>query len=198
MTGKYDWKSTHRRAHLIGKTVVEIIIQFGGFILAFLRIPFGGKPGPSQWNDISEMTCDLANALIDDETWAPESLKSSYSPCISEPKRSDTTMQFAQARHMTATLPINDKGKADNYIDDMIPVCVNIGNNDERCAAAVDLAIDVLARLLSDQGRMPREFLLSLAKLMGEPPFQEIKNALGWILNKRCLIIVMSDDKLSV
>jgi hypothetical protein len=43
---------------------------------------------------------------------------------------------------------LNDHGKADMYIDNMTPVCVDIGSNVERCLTEVALKIDFMAQPL--------------------------------------------------
>ena len=45
---------------------------------------------------------------------------------------------------MALTLPIKDVGLVDVYIDDMPPICVDIGMNAEQCAAAVPLALHIV------------------------------------------------------
>jgi hypothetical protein len=198
MVGKFDWKSAYRRAHLSGQTALESITQVNGFLVAFLRMPFGGKPCPSQWSDISEMACDLANALIQDPTWNPSSLRSEFSDLLPAPERNADDTPFAQARPMSVSIPVNDVGKADNYIDDMTPVCVDIADNAERCGAAAALVFDFLSRPLDPNESLPREVLLSMTKLMGEGRFQEIKTVLGWTLDTRRLLVSLSSDKFSL
>ena len=56
---------------------------------------------------------------------------------------------FKQAKEMALTLPIKDVGLVDVYIDDMPPICVNIGMNAERCVAAIPLAPHIVGHALS-------------------------------------------------
>ena len=46
-----------------------------------LRLTFGGKPCPSEWCTLLEMVTDLANALLSEPNWDPDSL---YSPLSDE------------------------------------------------------------------------------------------------------------------
>jgi hypothetical protein len=89
-------------------------------------------------------------------------------------------------------VPVNYSGKADTYIDDMIPVCVDIDENEERCGAAASLAFDFLSRPVGPHKPIPREVLLSLTKLMGEGCFQGTKTVLGWNLDTRRLLMLLS------
>jgi hypothetical protein len=114
LVGNLDWKSAYRRAHLSGQTYLESITQVNGFLIAFLRMPFGGKPCPSQWIHISEMACDLMNPLIPDLTWSPSSLRSEFSDLFSDPEHIYGPIHVAQARPMSVNVPYNDHGKSDN------------------------------------------------------------------------------------
>jgi hypothetical protein len=199
LVGKYDWKSAYRRAHLSGQTIFESITQVNGFLVAFLRMPFGGKPCMSQWSNISEMACDLKNALIQDNICPPPSLLlSEFSALLTDPELLDSSIPFAQARPMSVDVPVNDHGKADNYIDDMTPVCVHINDNADSCAAAAVLVFDFLSRPLDTNVPITREVLLSMVKLMGEGRFQKTKTVLGWTLYTRQLLVSLSSDKFSL
>jgi hypothetical protein len=144
------------------------------------------------------MACDLINALIQDDTWSPSSLSSELSDLLPNPERFDSSIAFAQARPMSADVPVSDHGKADNYIDDMTPVCVDINDNAERCATAAALVFDFLSRPLNTNEPLPREVLLSMVKLMGEGRFQETKTVLGWTLDTRRLLVSLSSDTFSL
>jgi hypothetical protein len=104
--GKFDWS---------GQTYLYSITQVNGFLVAFLRKSFGGKPCPSQWSDIYEMACDLTNALIQDPTWSPSSLRSEFSDLLSDPERIDGPIPFARAIPISVKVPCNDQGKVNNY-----------------------------------------------------------------------------------
>ena len=53
---------------------------------------------------------------------------------------------FTQAAELDVTLPRNDKGIVDVFIDDNIPVCPDFGNNAERAATSVPLALHTIGR----------------------------------------------------
>jgi hypothetical protein len=59
---KVDWKAPNRRIHLAINLVVQSGVFIAGFLLLALRMTFGGSANPSRWSDVSELTCDLANA----------------------------------------------------------------------------------------------------------------------------------------
>jgi hypothetical protein len=101
---------------------------------------------------------------------------------------------------MSVTVPINDAGNTDTYIDDTAPVCVDIDDNAnaECCGAASALAFNILSQHLDTNEPIPCEVMLPLAKLMDEGWFQEINTALGWILDTMWLLMYLSSDRSAI
>ena len=73
---KIDYKSAYRCAHLNWMTSIQSMTQYKNFLYIALRATFGGCPNPYEWGVISESITDLANLLINDESWDPTTLKS--------------------------------------------------------------------------------------------------------------------------
>jgi hypothetical protein len=61
------------------------------------------------------------------------------------PKRLPPDLPFQKALPLAVDIPIDDLRKGDIYIDDSIFVAPDIGNNIERVAKAVPLAINTIA-----------------------------------------------------
>ena len=40
------------------------IVALGPLAYISLQLTFGGDPNPSQWSDLSETSCDLANDMV--------------------------------------------------------------------------------------------------------------------------------------
>ena len=73
-------------------------------------------------------------------------------------------------------LPVNNLGSVDVYINDVLLICPNIGNNAKHCTAAVPLALHIIGCLMDPAKKpMPHDDLLSLKTLAGEGRNQEIK-----------------------
>ena len=96
---------------------------------------------------------------------------------------------------MAVQLPDNDRGIAECYLDDIPPVCVDIGDNAERCAAALPLALHIVGRPVEDSEPIPRDNLLSIKKTLGEGQMAEERIVLGWNICTRKLSIELPTEK---
>lgn len=105
---------------------------------------FGGNLCPLQWCCISETICDLANDLIQCERWDHRKLSSPNQHLIKPAIYLDAAIPFKPAKELAVNLPMNNKGSMDVYINDMLPICHDIGDNAEQCAAAVLLALHIM------------------------------------------------------
>jgi hypothetical protein len=68
---KFDFKSAFRRCHLNVASAVQTCTQLVeiNILLMMLRLSFGEKPCPFEWDVISKSICDLANAILHDDSW---------------------------------------------------------------------------------------------------------------------------------
>jgi hypothetical protein len=192
LIGKIDLKAAYRRAHLHPNTVAEFLTVFDGRLNASLRMTFGGAAFPSMWSNCSEIIGDLANDLILCPDWNPNELHSPLQHLIPLPLRSTSNEPFTQAKPMSITLPVNDKGAVEVYLDDIPPVCVDIGDNVDRCNAAVPLAVHLLGRAKHPDEPIPQDEILSIKKILG---MAEDKVFVGWELHTRSLLIRLTDHK---
>ena len=94
---KIDYKSAYRRAHLNWMTSIQSMTQYNNLLYIALRATFGGCPNPYEWGVISESITDLANLLINDESWDPTTLDSHLQQTIPTDKYMDDSIPFATA-----------------------------------------------------------------------------------------------------
>ena len=177
LLGKYDLASAYRRAHLSPQISTESLTVHDGILLMALRMTFGGSAYPSLWSCISECMCDLANDIIQCRTWDHQSLHSPIQHLIPPAKRLPQNTPFAQAKELAMEYPINDIGIVDVYTDDMPPICLDSGDNAERCAAAVPLAVHIMNRPVQAGEPLPRDDVLSLTQLSQEGAMEEVKQS---------------------
>ena len=165
--------------------------------LAFisLRLTFGGSPNPSIWGDVSETTCDLAHAILNHPDWDPSTLFSPITSQVPPDEDLPENIPFAQALPTIVQLDINTKGTIDVYIDDIITTCPDLQGNRDRGRVAVLLAIHIMGRPLSQLESIPRDELVSIAKLLAESNLSEIKIFLGCKLDTRKLLISLPTHK---
>jgi hypothetical protein len=197
LIGKYDIKAAYRRAHFKANLVAECLTTFDGLLFAALRLTFGGAACPNYWSIHSEIIGDIANDLIQCPAWDPATLASPLQPLLPLPLRSESDEPFASAAEMSVEMPDNALGLVDVYLDDFPPVCVDINDNAERCAAAVPLAIHILGRPIAPNEPIPRDDLLSVKKTLGEGQMAETRIVLGWQFQTRSLRIQLTPEKLT-
>jgi hypothetical protein len=121
---KIDFKSAFRRMHLNSEVAIQTCTQIPEMGLAVLatRLTFGGRPNPSKWGMVGETCIDLANAIQLDPDWDPDELFSPSQHLVPKYKPLPDDIPFAQAKELFVNIPVNDKGRNDGYIDDLIGI----------------------------------------------------------------------------
>ena len=195
LLGKFDLKAAFRRAHLSPETALESMSVLDDILMVSLRLTFGGAPCPPTWSCLSESICDLANDLMACPAWNHLEVRSPIQDSILPPLRLPDTVQIGQAVQLAVKFPSDETGKSDIFLDDFIPVALDIGDNAERVACAVPLAIHAAGRQLSPNEPLPRDDLISKSKLAAEGRMEETKVVLGWLLNTRELLIHLPLNK---
>lgn len=196
---KIDFKSAFRRCNLSAETAMQCCTQLPAdeLILLYLRLTFGGCPCPNEWGAFSEPICDLATAIMHDDLWNPEELHSPIQHLVPPPKAMDDDVPFGVGKELIVDIDVNSRGIHDVYIDDMIPLGIDIPGTDnlKRCEAASLLAIDATARPIHPQEPIPREEMVARNKFFAEAGLEETKIILGWLLDFRRLIISLPSNK---
>jgi hypothetical protein len=179
----------------IGSTATESLTIFDDLLLLALRMTFGGSPCPALWGVISETTADLSNAIIQNRFWNFQNVYDDLSNKLDSPLILPDTIPFHPAKELSVSLPENDLGKVDIYIDDSIGITPNLPNNSFRLSRAIPLAIRSIANPLDPSDIIPRSDIISLKKFKAEGRLEEQKTVLGWILNTRSLKIFLPPHK---
>jgi len=199
LSQKVDFKSAYRRCHLSARTAVQTCTQLPAEDIAIiaLRLTFGGTPCPFEWGAISETICDLALAILQHEDWDPLILHAPDQDLVPPTARLDDSAPFGAGRDLIVDVPVDPRGTADIYIDDIIGLSVDVegSNNDLRLARAILLAIHVAARPKTQAEPIPRETMAALAKLIAEARPEEKKIILGWAFDFRRLIAALPVNK---
>ena len=109
-----------------------------------LRLSIGGKPRPFEWDVISELICDLANAILHEDSWDTYDLTAPHQHLVPERMLLDDSIPFAHGLELIVEIPIDPRGIHDIYIDDIINLTINIPGTDHvPCAkGAALLAMD--------------------------------------------------------
>jgi hypothetical protein len=69
---KVNWKSAYCRLHQEAQTAIQSMVTIGIFVLIALHLTFGGASNPSQWSNVSEMATNLANDIVQNDGWDPD------------------------------------------------------------------------------------------------------------------------------
>ena len=171
---KENFKSAYRRMHLDAKTAKRVVIMVRinrkEYLLLTLRHPFGGKPGPSQFCLFSDIVVDTINDLLASDHWDEKTVYPDFIKNIPTPEFYPApNIPFAQARELIVTLPDEDQGKCDGYIDeDLITASVNIGSNLHRGMAAPCTVIHAIAHQASSETFIKRDNMIALDKCEAE------------------------------
>jgi hypothetical protein len=191
---KVDWKSAYRRMHYAVPSAVQSITRVDEHLLVALRMTFGGAPNPSQWSDVSELACDLANDLVRHPGWDPLVHSSPHQHLIhNKLERQPSDVPFAPAKPLFVHVPCDERPKADNFIDDQFLAFLE--TSAARGSAILPFIIHLLSRPLATNESISRDDLLSLKKFMAEATPDEQKIVLGWLIDTRRLTIALPSHK---
>ena len=191
---KVDFRSAYRRANLFGHLAAMCLSVVMSICLVAFRLPFGGGYCPAKWCPFSEATCDLANAIMNHDDWDESELYSPFVEQVPEPIKPNTSKPLPAARRPDVIVELEAHGKADVFIDDIIPV----GLWSPRCfrlISAVLLAMEIIGRPLNENDPLPREPLIALNKLLSEGGLDEHFIALGWMIDTRAFTVALTEDK---
>jgi hypothetical protein len=195
---KGDFKSAYRRKHSAWDAVLlslTSIVHLGfQFLLASLRLTFGGTFCVSQWCLTSETITDLANALLRCREWDHNKVFSRWQHMVPDPIRLPLNIPLASARAMFVSVPDEVWGKIDCFIDDLPGVALDTPENVIRLPGAILLAIELFTRQYTNFP-LPRDEMISITKLVAELGMSEQKIILGWLYDSRRLQISLPSEK---
>ncbi len=140
-----QFQVSFRRCNLSAATAIQRCTQLPtvDLILLYLCLTFGRSPCPNEWGVFSEPICNLATTILHNDSWDPTKLHSSTQSLVLPPTVMDDNVPFDIGKEMIVNIEMNPRGIHDIYIDDMIPLTVDIPGTDNlaRCVAAGLLAI---------------------------------------------------------
>ena len=185
----------HLNANSAFTSAVRVKMKQAWYILLSIRLPFGGSPCPSEFCLLSDIITDLVNDLLSCKTWDHRTVHSSYLHKIPKAVKLDPTIPFAQARDLIVSLPTEDQGKSDCFIDDLISVAVDINDNLDRLRAAPCTIIHAVAHSSPSSPKLKRDNLIANDKNDAEGAPDERKICLGWLLDTRHLTVALPFHK---
>ena len=121
---KYDFDAAYRRIHVLPLHAVTTIIIVKRLAYLLSRLPFGATCGPSKYSDVSEAIFDMANDLINDETWDPDTLRSPHADKLQKLEYLSNEITFCEAKELEVEVLLREIA-CDGYIDDSITVALD-------------------------------------------------------------------------
>ena len=197
---KEDFKSAFRRLHLNNitalRSAVRVKLNELYYILISLRQPFGGAPCPSEFAVIADVITDTINDLLECKQWDHNTLYSDLADKVPAEKQLDDDIPYQQARKMSVRNTATDYGKADVYVDDIITIAVDKGENLGRITRAPITVMHAVADRTSYKNTsIKRKDIVADDKMAAEGAAEEQKICLGWLLNTRELLVKLPTHK---
>ena len=190
---KYDLDAAFRRLSVLTRHAVMCALSFGAFVYICFRLPFGAKPAPALFSLLSEFIAELAQCLMSDNEWDPNTF---HSPMLDE---FDTTPKFDP----TNLLPVNpllfpytpQEQSVRVYIDDLITISLALPHLVTRAIHAVPLILDTIFRPNTAKELHSRNPILSKIKTIAEGILSDQQNILGWIINTKNMKLFIPTQK---
>ena len=195
LLNKFDFKSAYRRVHNDPHAIAHGMVTLGdlcgeNLALASLRLTFGGKPCPSIFSDISEATCDLANAIARISPWNISQDVPSHANLLKDPIYLPNESPFSSALPMLVDPCIDEYGGSEVFIDDIFSAFLDLSpEHIDRGKFAPLIAIESISRPSHAKEPLPRDDMLAIDKAIAEGTPTEILIVLGWSLNTRELLV---------
>ncbi len=79
----------------------------------YLCLTFGGSPCPNKWGVFSEPICNLATAILHDDSWDPTNLHSPTHNLVLPPTVMDNDVPFGIGKELIADIKVNPRGTHD-------------------------------------------------------------------------------------
>ena len=196
---KLDFKAAYRRLHFASQTATQAVVIFDQLALLALRLTFGGAACPSQWSDISEITCDTCNLLSRCPEWVPEHQPQLESPhqssIVGPPQDLPEHVPIQPAQPTVVPVNSDDFPFTDCYLDDLFTCFLDTPLAIWRGARVALLLVYLIGRPIAEVEPLPRDDLLSFDKLLAEGTPEETKHILGWEVDTRRFLLRLPVDK---
>jgi len=131
LLNKFDFKSAYRRIHNDPDAIAHGMVTLGdlcgkNIALASLRLTFGGKPCPSIFSEISEATCDLANAIARIAPWHIRNDIPTHATVLQDPIYLGNDIPFTPALPLLVDPCVDEHGGSEVFIDDMLSAFLDL------------------------------------------------------------------------
>lgn len=195
LIGKFDLDSAYRRLFVKLSCALLCTTIIGPIAYLLLRLPFGSSPAAAEFSLFSEFICDVAQALLLDNSWNHNSFFPSITEGVSISDFDFPSNLPTLARPILITAPLLPT-YFDCYIDDFI-VLVVFTNLEAitRAFLAIPLVLECIFRPVSSDEPGERASILQRAKLLAEGTLRIKQKVLGWLINTHTLSVLLPPEK---
>jgi hypothetical protein len=146
---------------------------------------------------ISETICNLAIAILHDDSWNPNNLSAPNHYLVPEWILLYNCIPFGHGAELIANIPFNPCGMQDIYINNIINLTINISgtNHIAQGQAAALLTNDATAWPNHPEEFIPCKSMDTRDKLMAKAGLTKTQIILGWEFDFRCLQISLPENK---
>jgi len=124
--------------------------------LASLRLTLGGKPCPSVFSEMSEATCDLANAIARIAPWDIRNDIPTHATVLQDPICLGNNIPFAPALPLLVDPCVDEHGGREAFIDDVFSAFLDLSQDHiDRGQFSPLFAIETLSRPPHKQEPLP-------------------------------------------
>jgi len=152
LLNKFDFKSACRRVQNDPEAIAHGMVTLGdlcgeNIALASLRLTFGGKPCPSTFSELSEATCDLANAIARIAPWDIRNDIPTHASILQDPIFLENDIPLAPALPLLVDPCVDKHGGSEVFIDDTFSAFLDLSQDHiDRGQFSPLLAIETLSR----------------------------------------------------
>lgn len=195
LIGKFDLDSAYRRLFVKISFALLCTTIIGPIAYLLLRLPFGSSPAASEFSLFSEFICDMAQALLLDESWDHNTFFPTITEGVSIADFNFPSSAPALARPILISAPLLT-AYFDCYIDDFI-VLVVFTNMEiiTRAFLAIPLVLECIFRPVASDEPGERATILQKAKLLAEGTLRIKQKVLGWLIDTHSLSILLPEEK---
>ena len=185
---KTDLDSAYRRLHTTPNIATKQITIVKHIAFVTVRLPFGSKPAPVIYSTASDVLFDLANDILRDEAWDPNTFHAKTKDKLPTKEVLDESIHFGAAKQLCVSVP-RWETFIDGYTEDDIGGCIDITNNLQKIQNTIPLVTEVMFHPLTASERIKRNDQTNETKLKREGKPYEVKIILGWEINARKLCV---------
>ena len=162
---KWDFKAAYRRIHYHWTSASMCVVYLDGHMWMSLRLSFGGKVNPPIRCSVSETITDIANDLMNDPEFDPDSFYHPVFEKIIPLVFLSPDIPLATVKPTMVLPPPRPHGFSDMFIDDRAGIVLDKDDNVFRALSAALIAIESVSRAINPDKAVQRQGFIEEEKI---------------------------------